>query len=198
MFTEIHGAYFDAVRAILQEAADGTLTQKRITDIAAEKGFSGSVLTIPQRLFDGSWPLLTRELHTPITSFPQLTLTILEKRWLKALLMDPHMQLFDVDPTGLEEVEPLFASEQVVWYDQFSDGDPYTDAAYIARFKTILEAIRTHRLVEISFVSHRGRSATWKVVPFRLEYSAMKDKFRLLGRANGRKCCSLNLRRMTG
>lgn len=197
IFTEIHGTYFDAVSAILKEAADGRLTRKRITELAMEKGFSESVLTIPQKLTDGSWPLLTKELGTPIKTVPPLPPTDLEKRWLKSLLLDPRIRLFDVDPHGLEDVTPLFTPDQLVWYDRCSDGDPYEDEAYIARFKTILEAIRTHRLLEICFVSGKGQRNTWKVVPVRLEYSSMNDKFRLLAHAAMRKDCSLNLKRMT-
>ena len=68
-------------------------------------------------------------------------LTALEKRWMKAVLADPRIQLFSPDETGLEDVEPLFTPDKIVYYDRYTDGDPYGDPSYIAHFRTILQAL---------------------------------------------------------
>lgn len=56
LFSEIHGAYFDAVSSILSAAVDGRLTQQKLLQIVQEKGFTESTLTIPQKLQSGDWP----------------------------------------------------------------------------------------------------------------------------------------------
>ena len=57
LFSEIHGAYFDAVSSILSAAVDGRLTQQKLLQIVQEKGFTESTLTIPQKLQSGLYCL---------------------------------------------------------------------------------------------------------------------------------------------
>lgn len=197
LFSEVYGAYFEAVSDILSKAVQDRLDQQTILRIVQEKGFAESILTIPQNLTDGTWPLLTADLHTPLRHQPHQPMTLLQKQWLKALLLDPRIRLFDVSGTGLEGIEPLFSPEQFVYYDRYTDGDPFEDEGYIARFKTICEAIHTHRRVEVTFDSSHGHHCVWKVVPFRIEYSSVDDKFRLLVFSPIRKIATINLARVT-
>ena len=197
LFSEIYGAYFDAVGAILAEAADGTLTKKRISEIVRERCFAESGMVIPKNLTDGTWPLLTKELTTPIRREIARPMTLNEKRWLKALLADPRIRLFDADDTGLKDVEPLFRPDQFVRFDVYADGDPYTDEGYIRRFRLLLNAIREHRHAEVTFDSQKSRHFVWTVLPVELEYSQADDKFRLIC-ADERGCRrEINLRRIT-
>lgn len=193
LFSEVYGAYFDTVSAILTEASRGELSSVRIREIVREKAFAESMLTIPQKLADGTWPFLSGTL----SHLPKKPLTQLQKRWLKALLLDPRISLFDVSAEGLEDAQPLFTPEQFVYYDRYLDGDPFTDEGYIARFKTLLEAIRTRRKVEITFDSSRGKHNVWRTMPLRLEYSSVDDKFRLIVRSASGKMSSVNLKRIT-
>lgn len=197
LFSEIHGAYFDAVSSILSAAVDGRLTQQKLLQIVQEKGFTESTLTIPQKLQSGDWPLLLDGYGTPLRHKPALPMTLLQKQWLKALLLDPRIRLFEVDATGLEDVKPLFTPDQFVYYDRYLDGDLYEDAGYIARFKTIREAIHTRRKIEITFDSAHGNHHVWETIPLRLEYSSVDDKFRVLVRYPARKISSVNLARIT-
>ncbi len=112
------------------------------------------------------------------------------------MLGDPRIRLFGVTGQGLEQVEPLFDPRKIVWYDRYSDGDPYEDAGYIDRFHTLLEAVKTHRRVRVEFVTHRNKHNIWAVIPYRLEYSATDDKFRLLCRSRRTKALTLNLNRI--
>ena len=78
-----------------------------------------------------------------------MPLSTLQRRWLKTLLSDKRMQLFDVDFTGLEDVEPLFTQEQFVYFDRYSDGDAYDNPQYKKHFRLLLQAIKEKRKVEI-------------------------------------------------
>lgn len=180
LFNEVYGSYFQVVTAILAEAADNTMTDSRLTEIVQEKAFSESVLSIPASLKSGDWPLLDSELHSVLHHTPTMPLTTLQKRWMKALLTDPRIALFQPDTSGLEDVEPLFRPDTFVLFDRYADGDPYTDPDYIACFQTISRAIREHRQIRIRFRGHTGIRHSRACVPYRLEYSAKDDKFRIL------------------
>ena len=180
LFHEIYGSYFETVAAILTEAVSGGLTARRMTALVQERAFAESTLTIPSALTGERWPLLTPDLRTPLAHAPSMPLTTLEKRWLKALLLDPRIALFAPSAEGLEEVEPLYPPEALVYYDRYTDGNPYTDPAYIANFRTVLAALREHRRLRIRYKGHTGLRHTLECVPLRLEYSAKDDKFRLI------------------
>ncbi len=197
LFNEYYSEYYACVSEIISEALDGTLTQKSLIDITRRKGFAESVLTIPEHLKDETWPLITKDYGTPLHHYPIHPEATLQKRWLKTLLSDPRIRLFDVSDQGLEDVEPLFDPQRIIWYDRYSDGDPYDDNGYIRRFRTLLEAVKTHRRVEVEFVSHRNKHNIWVVIPYRLEYSATDDKFRLLCHSRRTKNMTLNLNRIS-
>ena len=180
LFSEIYGSYFNVVAAVLSEASDGKLTDRRMTELVREKAFAESALAIPAALKSGTWPLLDQEYHSILHHKPTMPLTMLQKRWLKALLSDPRIALFDPDTTGLEDVDPLYAQDTFILFDQYADGDPYGDPAYIACFQTALKAIRKKRKLRIRFRGHTGARHSIECIPYRLEYSAKDDKFRLL------------------
>lgn len=195
LFSEIYGSYFNVVAAVLAEAADGTLTANKMTAIVQEKAFAESTLSIPAALKSEDWPLLDSDLHSVLRHKPTMPLTSLQKRWLKALLSDPRVALFDPDTTGLEDVEPLYQQDNIVFFDQYADGDPYSDPAYIANFHTVLKAIREKRKLRIRFHGHTGARHSFECVPYRLEYSAKDDKFRLLA-SGKRRLNTINMARV--
>lgn len=172
LFSEIYGSYFNVVAAVLSEASDGKLTDRRMTELVREKAFAESALAIPAALKSGTWPLLDQEYHSILHHKPTMPLTMLQKRWLKALLSDPRIALFDPDTTGLEDVDPLYAQDTFILFDQYADGDPYGDPAYIACFQTALKAIRKKRKLRIRFRGHTGARHSIECIPYRLEYSA--------------------------
>lgn len=147
--------------------------------LVREQAFADSCLTIPKALQDGSWPLLQKDMTTPLRHAPAMPLTTLQRRWLKSLLTDKRIQLFDVDCSGLEDVEPLFSEEQFVYFDRYSDGDNYDAPQYKQHFRLLLQAITEKRRVEISFISGKNESVRKEYLPLQLEYSAKDDKFRL-------------------
>jgi len=195
LFSEIYGSYFNVVSAILAEATKGCLTDKRLTELVNEKAFAESALSIPAALKGGDWPLLNRDLTTVLHRAPTMPLTLLQKRWLKALLQDPRIALFAPDTKGLEEVEPLYQPDTFVFFDRYSDGDPYEDASYIENFRTVLCAIQEKKALRVRFRGHRGIRHSFICLPYRLEYSAKDDKFRLLAKGK-RNAHTINLARI--
>ncbi|ADU26803.1 WYL domain-containing protein [Ethanoligenens harbinense] len=180
LFSEVYSTYFNAVAAILREAIQCDITDQRMSELIREKAFSESVLTVLPALKNEEWLLMNRKGQTPMKQPPQMPLTTLEKRWLKTLLSDPRIALFQPDETGLDDVEPLFSYNDVVYFDRYADGDPYTDANYIQNFHTVLQALREKRKLKISHSSRIDRRVSGVFVPFRLEYSGKDDKFRLI------------------
>ena len=180
LFSEVYGSYFRVLEEVLGKASEGVLTEKELTAIVQEKAFAESGLSIPANLKDGTWPLLTKECSTPLRHRPTQPLSLLQKRWLKALLLDPRIALFAPDDEGLEDIEPLFSPDTFVYFDRYADGDPYEDETYIACFQLILQALREKRKLRVRFRGHTGVRHCVVCIPVRLEYSAKDDKFRLL------------------
>ena len=197
LFHEIYGSYFNVVAAVLSEAAESGLADRRLTELVQEKAFAESVLVIPAALKSGEWPLLDKNLKPVLKHRPTMPLTTLQKRWLKALLLDPRIALFAPDGAGLEDVEPLYRPEVFVRYDQYGDGDPYDDPRYAVCFQTVLRGLREKRRLKIWFHGHTGVRHTVVCAPRRLEYSAKDDKFRLLAADRGRSHI-INLARVYG
>lgn len=180
IFSEIYGSYFKAVSAILSKAVDGVLTERELTRTVLENAFGESLVTIPAKLTDGSWPLITTGFGTPLQHKPHMPLTTLEKQWLKTLLLDPRVRLFDPSEEGLEDVEPLFTPDQFVYFDRYADGDDYSDPRYIEHFRMIIRAMHEKRKLRVRFHGHRGTRQSYICIPYRLEYSSKDDKFRLI------------------
>ena len=195
IFSELYGSYYKAVSAILGKAVDGTLTDRELTRTVLENAFGESLITIPAKLTDGSWPLLTEDFGTPLRRKPHTPLTNLEKQWFKALLLDPRIRLFNPSEEGLEDVEPLFTPEQFVYFDRYSDGDDFSDPEYIDHFRTIIQAMHEKRKIRVRFHGHRGNRQSFICIPYKLEYSSKDDKFRLLT-GQGRRPLTVNLSRI--
>lgn len=180
IFNEIYSAYYNAVAQILTAASRPGVTAQDLQQIVMGEAFSESAMTILPALRSGKWPLLRSELSSVLYHVPTMPLTVLEKRWLKALLDDPRLKLFDITMPELEDIQPLFTREDYRIFDQYADGDPYEDAAYIHNFRMILAAIREQRPVVISFRNQWGKQLWARFYPIGLEYSVKDDKFRVL------------------
>ena len=194
LFSEIYGTYYHAVARILSKALDGTLDGRSLRKTVQNTAFDESLLTIPDSLLTHKWPLLSQDHSTPLLREPSMPLTLLEKRWMKAVLLDPRMGLFDPDTTDLEEVEPLFRPEWLVYFDRCADGDDYSDPGYIQRFRTVLKALREKKQLEIVYNDGKGNRHRTVVSPQYLEYSEKDDRFRLA--AEGYRPLMLNLSRL--
>ncbi|MCL2527959.1 MAG: WYL domain-containing protein [Defluviitaleaceae bacterium] len=196
LFSEIYSTYFNTVAEIIAEAINHSVSEKRMTEIITQKAFSESVLTILPAIKSEEWLLLNSKGETPIKKVPSTPLTTLQKRWLKALAADPRIMLFDPDIAGLEDVEPLFKMEDIVYFDRYADGDPFTCQEYASNFKIILKAIKSRCKLNIDVMAYRDNLVTGIYIPHRLEYSQKDDKFRLIS-TKGSKHNIINLARVT-
>jgi len=179
LFHEAYGVYYHTVAQILRRAVEGRLREEELESIIRNYAFSESVFTILPALKNQEWQLLDEEYQTPIKHRPTMPLTILEKRWLKAISLDKRIRLFEVDTSGLEDVEPLFTPEDYRVFDQYGDGDPFENERYIEIFRTILQAIKSQESLQIQYEPDRRKSRSIVCVPLHLEYSEKDDKFRL-------------------
>jgi hypothetical protein len=196
LFSEVYGSYFNVLAAALREAARGALTAKRLAEIADEKAFGESAARITQALGSGEWPLLDENFRATVKHSPTMPLTTLQKRWLKSLLADPRIKLFDPPPLNLDDVEPLYPPDVFVYFDRYTDGDPYGDENYVRNFRAVLAALRERRKLRVRFLGGKGRAHTWTCIPHKLEYSPKDDKFRLVV-ASSPNASLINVARIT-
>ena len=180
IFNEIYSAYYNAVARILTRLISDPSAKKDLCKIVEEYAFGESVLTVLPSLENQKWQLIHPDMTTPIRHRPTMPMTDIQRRWLKAISLDPRIKLFDVTLEGLEDVEPLFTSDDYCVYDKYSDGDDYTDERYIDHFRTILTAMRQRHNMKIEMINRHGERVYIRCIPERLEYSAKDDKFRLV------------------
>ena len=199
IFSEVYGTYYNIVAKILGQAVSGGLTMEQLKRIVYKEGYEESALELLPALQDENWHFLTKELKTPLKHRPTMPLTLLQKRWIKAMLLDERVRLFFTDAElaeeekALQEVEPLYRPEQFVFFDRFVDGDDYKSARYRENFRQILQAIKEHAAIDASYRTNKDNVIVWTdLVPMALEYSAKDDKFRLQGMAGSRHV-TLNL-----
>ena len=181
IFSELYGAYYNTVARILKEAARGPVTPETMRRLIAENAFGESLLSVEPALTQGRWQLLLPDGTTPLRHVPTMPLTILQRRWLKAISLDPRIRLFPVELPEDPDVEPLFTPEDYVVFDKYADGDPYADEGYIRRFRMILEAIQDRTPLKIEQKNRYGGITNLVLQPDYLEYSEKDDKFRLIG-----------------
>lgn len=180
LFHEIYGCYYKTVAAVLTSAVKGTLTETEMKRIVTEKAFAESFLTILPALEKEQWQLLDSSLHTPVKHEPSFPLTTLQKRWLKAISLDPRIKLFGADFNFLNDVQPLFTPDDYVVFDQYNDGDNFGDENYIKIFRIILEAMHTRKKIKVRYACKKESYRTFVCTPYRLEFSEKDDKFRVL------------------
>lgn len=188
LFSEIYGAYYRIAAKILEERS---VTPARMNELIRKYGFRDSILFLPPKLdprSEENWGLLKLEngVFKAVTQNPPPKIvTALQKRWLKAILIDPKIRLFMDDTTiarldkRLEDVQPLYRSEHFHVADRFSDGDNYVSESYRSVFRTIVEAVRKQQIIDVTYRSRKGTVKQIMLLPVKIEYSHKNDKFRL-------------------
>ena len=196
LFHEIYSTYFQTVGKILTEAVEHPLTTGEISSIIQNHAFEESALNIPESLGMARWQLLKEDGTTILRKKPTMPLTILQKRWINAIALDPRIHLFTDQPVVFSDVEPLFLPEDIYVFDKYSDGDPYENPDYIRNFRLILDAIKHKYQIQISITNRHGKQITTRTIPKYLEYSEKDDKFRLIG-TGSKLGNTINLGRIT-
>lgn len=189
-FSEIYGCYYEIVAQILAHADENGVSKKEIMDITERLGFAESGLTIPDKLYSGEWPFLdkteTGNYVSRLDYSPQTPLTLLQKRWLKTLLLDARIRLFLDDASLLEiadvlrDVTPLWNEGQFYYYDRYENGDDYSCKEYRQSFRLILEAAHVKKAVRFEYTSSKGKKGRAYCLPLKIEYSPKNDRFRLI------------------
>ncbi|MBS5594741.1 MAG: WYL domain-containing protein [Clostridiales bacterium] len=182
IFSELYSTYYQTVAKIITMALAGRPSLEDLSRCIQETAFSESVLTILPALTEGRWPLLNEDLTSSLCHPPTLPLTLLEKRWLKAIMADPRIQLFDVTFPDLEGIDPLFTQEDYRVFDRYTDGDPFNSHRYIHHFRLLLAAIKGSHPVQITMTNRYGRQIQIHFYPTGFEYSLKDDKIRVLAK----------------
>lgn len=223
IFHEIYGCYYDAISRILNEAVSKRLTKDKIKQIADKYVFTGKKTPSKSSKKDTSCrnykealspataikkcltqqkkgsneikqPILSADLKTLLQNAPEMPLSTMQKRWLKAVLSDRRIKLFGIEePEWLSGIDPLFSMEDFVYFDQDLEGDNYSDENYIRHFKTILEAINDGFKLNITYGGNIYKHKNQNAIPLKLEYSPRNDKFRLFIKNEKGKYFVLNL-----
>ena len=195
IFSELYGAYYNAVAKILSAAVDHPLGKNELRGTISENAFGESVLNIEPAFDEERWQLLRTDGTTILNSAPSMPMTLLEKRWLKSISLDPRIRLFADSFPELDGVEPLFTPDDYCIFDKYSDGDPYENEEYIKNFRLILDAIKNKYPLVIETLNRTGNTLVFKIMPEYLEYSEKDDKFRLFTSGN-RAGSTINLGRI--
>lgn len=192
LFSEIYSAYYNTVASIISCSQQGKLDSDLLFKIVKESAFPESFMTIGSALETGKWPLIKKDYGTNIQNIPTIPLSVLQKRWLKALCNDKRICLFVNDEVlerlknQLQDVEALFKENDYYLYDKYSDGDPYDDPDYIKNFRTVLEAIHQKKTISVEYTGRFGQQKRFICAPCKIEYSEKDDKFRIISKVRNR------------
>jgi len=184
LFSEIYSTYYLAVAKLITKAIDGDLTQKNACEIINDTAFSESFVYIMNNIKSEQWQILTNNFKTPIKHKPQMPLTNLQKSFLKSISLDPRFKLFSDEIPGLENVKPLYFASDFYYFDQISDGDPYTNSEYINNFRTVLRGLNENKRLRIVYCGGKGLIQKREFTPRKLEFSMKDDKFRVICKYN--------------
>ncbi len=180
IFSELYSAYYNTIAAIISHILEGENSERELQKIVSERAFGESLLTIVPSLKGEKWQLVLSNMTTPLEHKPTMPLTTLQKRWLKAISLDPRIKLFGVRFPDLSDVVPLFTADDYYVYDKYSDGDDFESEEYIRQFRVILEAIKDGSQIKFEMTNRKGNTMFIRCHPLRLEYSEKDDKFRVI------------------
>lgn len=200
IFHEIYSAYYLAVEQMIALALENKLSKSSAWDICNRLAFRESFELIWTALSDEEWRVLPFNSKLPYRKNPDRPLSLLEKRWLKAIMADPRIRLFNCYAKGLDDVDPLFTPDD--WYtaNTYSDGDPYDSPEYASVFRTVLQAVKEQKWLSVDMINQYGKASHVYVLPQTIEYAKRDDKFRVLCSAQSEAdtinigriiCCSI-------
>lgn len=184
IFSELYGTYYNTVAKILKSAVARPLQKNEINRIVSEEAFGESILNIVPAIEEERWQLIFKDGTTPLKNPPSMPLTTLQKRWLKAISLDPRIRLFSDSLPDFPDVEPLFTKDDYCIFDSYADGDPYEDEKYIKNFRIVLDAVRNRYPLKVNMTNRNGGISYVVIMPEYLEYSEKDDKFRLISSGN--------------
>lgn len=189
IFSELYGTYYNTMARIISKALEGNLTQDGIFNCIMENAYSESVIPITDAVQEKKWQLVNfdrekNHFSSILKNNPEMPLTNLQLQYLKAILNDKRIRLFDLDfeyyDRLLKDVEPLWMPGDYQVFDSYDDGDDFDDLHYKKRFRMILEAKAKHLTLEFSLKNRHGKEFRVTGIPDKIEYSEKDDKFRVI------------------
>ncbi|MBQ9781917.1 MAG: WYL domain-containing protein [Clostridia bacterium] len=180
IFNELYSAYYNTVAKIISEILNKGLTSETLYKIIEDNAFSESVLNVIPAIKQERWQIITKNYKTPIKHKPTMPLTLLQKRWLKAIFLDEKIKLFDIKVDFLDDVEPLFTKNDYTVFDKYLDGDDYSSQEYVKKFKFILNATKNKLPINVEVINRSGKIIKATFIVEKIEYSEKDDKFRII------------------
>lgn len=187
LFDSVFSSDFRTVGLIINASLDRKgLTRGEIKDIINQYSIGDANA---EKIYDSlvankSWPLIEKEESGKYISTLEnrynRSITVIEKKWLNSIIADKRMKLFTDSIKPIDESGTLFNFEDIVFFDQNNDGDPYDDKNYITCFRKVLSAIKERRYIKVKYHSVGGKLNIFSCIPIKLEYSIKNDKFRIL------------------
>ena len=192
-YNEMYSYYYNAVGKLINAALKKELTPEKEKEILFENpGFSDDLVLDKLHVFN-EWFLMNGKLcrsedkhyyETNIECEYSRPVSLLEKRWLKSIITDPRIQLFELDlDSELEDVEPLYCRDDFISIGVYNDGDNYNDKEYQRNFRTVLRAMKGGWGLKILSENRYGEISPepFIFVPEHMEYSEIEDKFSIYG-----------------
>lgn len=189
LFSEVYGTYYNTMAKILKKALNEQLTADGLYSCIMENAYSESVVPITDAIEKERWQFLKfnreKNLLSPVVKHtPEMPLTNLQLQYLKALLYDKRIRLFDLDfdyfEKQLTDVEPLWQPGDYEVFDKYDDGDDFEDASYKKRFRMILNAKQNNLPLDFTLRNRHGKEFKVTGFPEKIEYSEKDDKFRVM------------------
>lgn len=189
LFSEVYGTYYNTMAKILKKALNEQLTADGLYSCIMENAYSESVVPITDAIEKERWQFLKfnreKNLLSPVVKHtPEMPLTNLQLQYLKALLYDKRIRLFDLDfdyfEKQLTDVETLWQPGDYEVFDKYDDGDDFEDASYKKRFRMILNAKQNNLPLDFTLRNRHGKEFKVTGFPEKIEYSEKDDKFRVM------------------
>ena len=193
LFHEVYGVYFQAVSKLIECVLKHPMDMSKAKEVIRDVMYKETDWQLLRAIANETYGEVVcpaqdgQRLKTDLKHHPDLPLTALEKRWLKTISLDPRVALFNFEYPGLDQVEPLYRSEDLYYCGTYAFGDPYESESYRQFFKRILTALRAQFYLDIRYEAVSGRIIEGKFEPQRLEYSMKEDRFRLHGILEGKR-----------
>lgn len=189
LFSEVYGTYYNTMAKILEKALNEQLTADGLYSCIMENAYSESVVPITDAIEKERWQFLKfnrekNQLSPVVKNNPEMPLTNLQVQYLKALLHDKRIRLFNLDfdyfEKQLADVEPLWQPGDYDVFDKYDDGDDFEDASYKKRFRMILDAKQNNLTLDFTLRNRHGKEFKVTGIPEKIEYSEKDDKFRVM------------------
>jgi hypothetical protein len=199
LFHEMYGRYFSIVSELLAKAQKAPITSQAMISVCESAGYAETPLALPEILTEST----AKKDKIPPLFFPKdgafstsvaprdRSLSYIERRWLLTILRDPKMRLFMDDDKiddalktltapPYEKTEAFFEHGDYSHIDANHDPDDYADEAYRGIFRTVLQALKEKRGLEIEYRGYSGQRQRRLALPLKIEYSLRYDLFLLI------------------